>query len=52
MLRSAVMTGDDVRDTIEKLLGTETTFKEERRAYKPQLCPGLANGEYPAACWL
>jgi pyrophosphate--fructose-6-phosphate 1-phosphotransferase len=44
MLRSAVMTGDDVRDTIEKLLGTETTFKEERRAYKPQLCPGLAKG--------
>jgi pyrophosphate--fructose-6-phosphate 1-phosphotransferase len=38
------MTGEDARDTIEKLLGTETTFREERRAYKPQLCPALAKG--------
>jgi len=38
------MSGDDSHDTIEKLLGTETTFREERRAYQPQLCPALAGG--------
>ena len=38
------MTGDEARDTIEKLLGTDTTFREERRAHKPQLCPALAQG--------
>jgi pyrophosphate--fructose-6-phosphate 1-phosphotransferase len=38
------MTGDDPHDTIEKLLGTETPFKAERRAYKPRLCPALAKG--------
>jgi len=38
------MTGDDPCDSIEKLLGTETTFREERRAYQPLLCPALAKG--------
>jgi pyrophosphate--fructose-6-phosphate 1-phosphotransferase len=38
------MTGEDPHDTIEELLGTETPFKAERRAYQPQLCPALAAG--------
>ena len=29
---------------IEDLLGTETRFREERRAYQPLLCPALAAG--------
>ena len=35
------MTGDDPHGKIEELLGTETPFRTERRAYRPQLCPAL-----------
>ncbi|MFZ2088183.1 MAG: hypothetical protein WAU47_06380, partial [Desulfobaccales bacterium] len=35
------MTG---HDRIKALLGTETPFLAERRAYQPHLCPALAGG--------
>lgn len=38
------MTGDDPQGSIEEILGTETPFIAERRAYQPQLCPALAGG--------
>jgi pyrophosphate--fructose-6-phosphate 1-phosphotransferase len=38
------MTGDDSQDIMQRLLGTDTTFRAERRAYQPQLCPALAKG--------
>ena len=36
---------------IEDLLGTETRFREERRAYQPRPLPGpgRGSGHYPAA---
>ena len=38
------MAGDDPQAKIEELLGTETPFRSERRAYQPRLCPALAAG--------
>jgi pyrophosphate--fructose-6-phosphate 1-phosphotransferase len=38
------MAGDHLQPRIEELLGTETAFRSERRAYRPQLCPALAAG--------
>jgi len=38
------MPGDNPQPTIEELLGTETPFRSERRAYQPRLCPALAEG--------
>jgi pyrophosphate--fructose-6-phosphate 1-phosphotransferase len=34
----------DPRQRVEGLLGTETAFQGERRAYEPSLCPRLAAG--------
>lgn len=36
------MAGGDPQAKIEELLGIDTPFKAERRAYKPRLCPALA----------
>jgi pyrophosphate--fructose-6-phosphate 1-phosphotransferase len=38
------MSGDKPQTRLEELLGTETAFRSERRAYRPQLCPALAAG--------
>jgi diphosphate-dependent phosphofructokinase len=38
------MTADKPHDKIQELLGTETLFRIERRAYQPPLCPALAGG--------
>jgi pyrophosphate--fructose-6-phosphate 1-phosphotransferase len=38
------MTADKPHDKIDELLGTETLFRVERRAYQPPLCPALASG--------
>ena len=38
------MTADSPDGKIEELLGTDTTFRAERRAYQPQVCPALAGG--------
>ena len=38
------MTGKTSQDKTAELLGTKTIFREERRAYRPQLCPALAGG--------
>ncbi len=38
------MAGGDWQAKIEELVGTETTFRSERRAYQPRLCPALAEG--------
>jgi diphosphate-dependent phosphofructokinase len=39
-----MMAGGDPQAKIEELLGIDTPFKAERRAYQPQLCPALAGG--------
>jgi diphosphate-dependent phosphofructokinase len=33
-----------LREQVEALLGTETSFRRERRQYQPRLCPSLAAG--------
>ena len=38
------MAGDDPQAKIEELLGTETPFRFERRAYQPRLCTAQAGG--------
>ena len=38
------MAGDDPQAKIEELLGTETPFRFERRAYQPRLCKAQAGG--------
>ncbi|MDI6855063.1 MAG: diphosphate--fructose-6-phosphate 1-phosphotransferase [Deltaproteobacteria bacterium] len=38
------MAGDNPQAQIEELLGTDTVFRAERRAYRPHLCPALAGG--------
>lgn len=38
------MAGSDHQAKIEELLGAETPFRSERRAYQPQLCPAQAGG--------
>jgi diphosphate-dependent phosphofructokinase len=32
------------REKVDALLGTETSFRRERRSYQPRLCPSLAAG--------
>ena len=49
--RSVVMTGKTSQDKTAELLGTKTTFREERRAYQPQLCPALAGGRGLPGPW-
>ena len=41
------MAGKPRQTKLEDLLGNETAFREERRAYQPQLCPRLAAGSGP-----
>jgi diphosphate-dependent phosphofructokinase len=39
-----MMAGGDPQAKLEELLGTETSFRCERRVYRPRLCPALAAG--------
>lgn len=38
------MASDEPQGKIEELLGNESPFRSERRAYQPRLCPSLAGG--------
>jgi diphosphate-dependent phosphofructokinase len=38
------MNADTPHVNLQDLLGTETAFRAERRAYQPQICPALAEG--------
>ncbi len=38
------MTGKTSQDKTAELLGTKTIFREERRTYRPELCPALTGG--------
>ena len=44
-------TGGSTQAQEDYLLGNESRFREERRAYQPQLCPALAAGPGSPGPW-